>query len=68
MKGTLLTGEEKKNINNEVARLRNFLQLLQFCRERERKGQSFSLDMKKVTDCNCKQDLEMMTSFRLSRI
>ena len=48
MKGTLLTDQQKRNINNEVARLRNFLQLLQFCRDRESKGQNFPLDMKKV--------------------
>merc|ERR1712200_114463 len=50
MKGTLLTGEEKKNINNEVMRLRNFLNLLEFCRERESKGQNFPLDMKKIIE------------------
>ena len=36
------------NINNEVARLRNLLQLLQFCRDRESQGQNFPLDMMKV--------------------
>ena len=49
MSGTLLTDQQKRNINNEVARLRNFLQLLQFCRDRESRGQNFPLDMKKVT-------------------
>ena len=49
MSGTLLTDQQKRNINNEVARLRNFLHLLQFCRDRESRGQSFPVDMKKVT-------------------
>ena len=41
MSGTLLTEQQKKNINNEVTRLRNFLQLFQFCRDRECKGNNF---------------------------
>ena len=48
MSGTLLTEQQKRNINNEVARLGNFLQLLQFCRDREGKGQNFPPDMVKV--------------------
>ena len=50
MNGTLLTEQQKRDINNEVARLRNFLQLLQFCRDRESQGQNFPLDMMKVKD------------------
>ena len=69
MSGTLLTDQQKRNINNEVARLRNFLQLLQFCRDRESRGQSFPLDMKKVTiNSYRKLYLEIPTLFRLSRI
>ena len=50
LNGTLLTEQQKRDINNEVARLRNFLQLLQFCRDRESQGQNFPLDMMKVKD------------------
>ena len=48
-RGTLLTDQQKRDINSEVARLRNFLQLLQFCRDRESKGKTFPLSMKKVS-------------------
>ena len=47
--GTLLTDQQKRDLNNEVARLRNFLQLLQFCRDRESKGHNFPLNMKEVS-------------------
>ena len=48
MSATLLTDQQKENINSEVARLRNYLQLLQYCRNREKRGQAFSPDATKV--------------------
>ena len=48
MSATLLTDQQKEDINSEVARLRNYLQLLQYCRDREKRGQAFSPDATKV--------------------
>ena len=48
MSATLLTDQQKEDINSEVARLRNYLQLLQYCRNREKRGQTFSPDATKV--------------------
>ena len=48
MSATLLTDQQKEDINSEVARLRNYLQLLQYCRNREKHGQAFSPDTTKV--------------------
>ena len=48
MSATLLTDQQKEDINSKVARLRNYLQLLQYCRNREKHRQTFSLDTTKV--------------------
>ena len=48
MTATLLNNQRKTDINSEVLRIRNYLQLLQFCRARDKRGQNFSLDMTRV--------------------
>ena len=48
MTATLLNNQRKTDINNEVLRIRNYLELLQFCRARDKQGQNFSPDMTKV--------------------
>ena len=44
----LLTTQRKTDINSEVLRIQNYLQLLQFCRVRDKNGHNFSPDTTKV--------------------
>ena len=47
-KAALLTNQQKTDVNNEMMRISNYFQLLQFCRERGDRGQQFSSDMIEV--------------------
>jgi len=50
LKGEVFSSQQMKEANNEVSRLQHFMQFYQFCRDREKKSQSFSSKTVQVMD------------------